>query len=192
MNSKQTLKLLAPYLAVGFFWCVFSNAWLAIFAYHVQILCWYRQTPSNMARPSRNRFMLLTLPAVATGPLVYFLLPFITQTDLGSWLQKHHLSGLAFIAMIPYFGLLHPLLEQIHWAQLREYAPISHLMFAGYHMLVLHSLLTFPWLCVCFVILASASFIWQQIAKRSNSLAVPIASHVLADLGIITAAWLKA
>ena len=34
---KLVLKMLAPYLAVGIFWCGLSNAWLAILAYHAQI-----------------------------------------------------------------------------------------------------------------------------------------------------------
>jgi hypothetical protein len=42
MNMKLTAKLLAPYFAVGVFWCVFSNAWLAMLAYHAQILFWSR------------------------------------------------------------------------------------------------------------------------------------------------------
>ena len=27
---KRTLRLVAPYLAVGIFWCLLSNAWLAV------------------------------------------------------------------------------------------------------------------------------------------------------------------
>ena len=41
-------------------------------------------------------------------------------------------------------------------------------------------------------VLTTASFMWQHMAKRSNSLAAPVVSHILADLGIITAAWLSA
>jgi len=135
--------------------------------------------------------MLLALPTALTGPLVYFLLPYIVHADLSSWLAGHHLSHLSLTAMVPYFGLLHPLLEQLHWGPLRESTPLAHPLFAGYHMLVLHSLLTLPWLILCFIVLATASFTWQQIAKRSGSLALPVASHALADLGVAIAAWLK-
>ena len=188
---KQTLKLLAPYFAVGVFWCALSNAWLAILAYHAQILFWSRNPLSGMRRPSRKHIMLVALPTAVTGPLLYFLLPYITHADLSAWFANHRLSGLSLIAMIPYFGLLHPLLEQLHWTRLRESTPASHVMYAGYHMLVLHSLLTIPWLILCFVVLTTASFMWQQMARQSNSLAAPVASHVLADLGVIIAAWLK-
>lgn len=188
---KQTLKLLAPYLAVAVFWCGLSSAWLAILAYHAQILFWARRDFTAIGSGCRRRIMLLALPAALGGPLLYVLLPFITHTELAAWLSSHHLSGWSFMLMIPYFGLLHPLLEQIHWAPLREQTPLAHPLFAGYHLLVLFSLLTGPWLIVCFAILTAASFLWKELTQRTHSIAVPVVSHILADAGIIMAAWLS-
>ena len=62
-------------------------------------------------------------------------------------------------------------------------------MFAGYHMLVLHSLLSTPWLILTFIVLTTASVVWQQMTKYSLGLALPITSHILADFGVIVAAW---
>lgn len=187
-SAKRTLRHLAPYLAVLVFWCMLSNAWLAILAYHAQVLFWARGRIPKTLWQGKRRLILLALPTVLAGPVLYFLLPYITQVDLAMWLEDHHLSRVSFLLMIPYFGILHPILEQIHWAPLREETPVSHVLFAGYHMLVLHSLLTIPWLLLCFVVLTSASIIWKQMVQRSNSLLTPIASHVLADLGVILAA----
>lgn len=201
---KRTLRLLAPYFAVGIFWCVFSNAWLAILAYHAQILFWSRgersrlrlrvgtqrrSAPSGIAKPGRTIF--LALPAALAGPLLYVLLPYMTHTDLSVWLADYRLTGPWFLLMIPYFAFFHTTLEQISWNRLREETPLAHPFFAGYHMLVLYSLLTVPWLLVCLAVLGSASVIWQQMTKRSGSLAFAIVSHVLADLGIIIAAYLR-
>lgn len=248
MNTKQVLKLFAPYFAVGIFWCMLSNAWLAIFAYHAQILFWSRKSLFELRRPTHkrvildsavdredsvpmlwmqsvakkrrcthwvhrgvfvtpsapndshngprataeSRVMLLALPSAFAGPLVYYLLPYMTDGDLSTWMTDHHISRLSFTMMIPYFGLLHPFLEQLHWAELRENTRISHILFAGYHMIVLYSLLAIPWLIACFLVLTAASVMWQQMTKRSNSLAAAYGSHVLADLGIIMAAWFRA
>jgi hypothetical protein len=189
---KLLLKLLAPYVAVGIFWCIFSNAWLAILAYHVQILIWSRHEVFKMRRPSSNRIMLMALPAVVAGPLLYFLLPYITRVDISVWLKDYHLSSISLGVMVFYFGIIHPCLEQIHWAQLREKTCIAHFMFAGYHMLVLSSLLTLPWLVLCFCVLATASYIWMHMARQANSLVLPTLSHILADLGIVLVAWMGA
>ena len=188
---KRALKLLAPYVAVGVCWCIFSNAWLAILSYHAQVLFWSRKSLCELRRPNPRRIALLALPTVVAGPLVYFLLPYITHESLPAWLANYHLTGVSFIVMIPYFGLIHPFLEELHWSGLRESTGISHFVFAGYHMIVLHSLLTVPWLMLCFVVLVSASFMWQQLGRHGNSLTVPVISHVLADASVIIAAWLR-
>lgn len=186
---KRPLKLLAPYLAVGIFWCLFANAWPAILAYHAQILFWSRRSFFDLRRMRRTRLVFLALSAAIVGPLLYFLLPYMTRVDLTSWLANHHLTRLSLLVMIPYFGLVHPLLEQLHWAPLRESTPIAHFAFAGYHMLVLTSILRVPWLILCFVVLTVASFLWQRVAERTDSLVIPVVSHVLADLGIVIVAW---
>jgi hypothetical protein len=45
-----TLKLLAPCFAVLVFWCWLGNAWLAILAYHAQILLWSRGSLPKLGR----------------------------------------------------------------------------------------------------------------------------------------------
>ena len=187
---KLTIKLLAPYFAVGIFLCIFSNAWLAILAYHAQILFWFDKSTFKWKRPRYTHLMLMALPAALAGPLLFVLLPYITHETLSLWLANHHLSRVSLLALIPYFGLLHPCLEQLHWAPLRKVGLVSHVMFAGYHMAVLYTLLTLPWLMACFGLLVIASMLWQLVATRTGSLVVPIASHILADLGVVIVAYL--
>ena len=184
-------KLLAPYLAVGVFWCGFQNAWLAILAYHVQILFWLRPSPSPKLRSSQARAFLFALPMALVGPTLYFLLPRMTDVDMFAWLASRRMSRASFLLMTPYFGLLHPLLEQAHWGPLRRRTPLAHPIFAGYHMLVLGSLLGVAWLVLCFAVLTSASLFWHRMDVRTKSLGVSIASHVMADMGVVAAVWLR-
>jgi len=186
---KLTLKLLVPYIAVALFWCIWRNAWLALLAYHVQILFWSRTSWQGMRMPPRCSVAWLVLPAALAGPVVYLILPGITRSDVSVWLASYQLSGDAFLFMIPYFGLVHPVLEQLHWQPLREQTAWAHAVFAGYHLLVLATLLTVPWLTLCFVVLAGSSVAWKRLARATRGVAVPALSHILADLGIIVAAW---
>jgi len=190
MNAYLAARLAAPYLAVGLFWCVLSNGWMAILAYHAQILFWSRTPLPVRMLPRRRRVLLYALPAAVAGPLMYVLLPHMLRTDLAAWLAAHRLSGPALLWMIPYFGLVHPLLEQLHWGPLRQRTPWTHALFAGYHMLVLSSLVSLPWLAFSFAALAAVSMAWQAVGRRGGGLATPVVSHVLADLGLILAAWL--
>jgi hypothetical protein len=165
-----------------------DNAWLAILAYHAQILLWRRGRLPRIRMPAQTRDMLTALPAALAGPLLYGLLPLVTRTDLAAWLGDHRLTGTALPAMVPYFGLVHPFLEQVHWGPLRKRTRWAHPAFAGYHLLVLGSLLSTPWLVVCFAVLTAASLLWQRTGTRAGSLAVPVVSHMLADVGIVLAA----
>lgn len=182
-------KALAPYFAVGIFWCIFKNAWLAILTYHLQILLWNNKTTFAELKLFKAKYILYALPTIIAGLLLYVLLPYITHIDLKSWLTNYQLSSVSIIILIPYFGIIHPLFEQLHWSKLRKASKLSHLMFAGYHMIVLSSLLKFPWLILCFVLLVIASFVWQKMENMSKTLVVPIMSHILADFGVILVTW---
>jgi hypothetical protein len=188
---KLILKLLVPYFTVGVCWCIFKNGWLAILAYHALVLLWNRGAWKTLRWPCRKRMLLAALPTALAGPLLYFILPIVSRTDLGAWLDSYGLSGWSLALMIPYFGIIHPLMEQLHWAPLREQTPAAHLLFAGYHMMVLVSLLKTPWLVAAFITLVITSIVWQHLTRKSESLAPAILSHILADLGVIlTAAFI--
>jgi len=188
---KQFLKLAAPYIAVMIGWSVCRDAWLTILLYHLQILLWSRGNLRKLFRGwSWRSFLLLGLPCALAGPLVYFLMPHITSMPLSDWLAAYGLTSTPLLLMVPYFGILHPLLEQAHWGPIREGCPCAHAYFTGYHALVLYHLLSPLWLGLCLAILASASVLWAYQAKKNGGAAVPVAGHVLADLGIVIAAWI--
>jgi hypothetical protein len=189
-NTELLLRLAAPYLAVGVFWCLLHNAWLTILAYHAQILWWARGSSTGLRlRGSSRSWYLLILPAALAGPVLLILLPHISRMELTPWLTSHGLSGSGLLLMIPYFGLVHPILEQVHWQPLRRQYPLSHAFFAAYHVIVLWSLLELPWLIACFVILDGASLVWQRALGRTGGMLPVLISHMAADLGIVLAAY---
>jgi hypothetical protein len=186
------LMLLAPYAAVLVFWVGFHNGWLAILAYHAQILVWLLLRPPRPIGKYMGGGIALVAASALAGPVLYFLLPVILRTDLAAWLGAHGLSGWLLLLMVPYFGVLHPRLEQLYWAPLRDRTPLAHLVFAGYHVIVLYSLLPPPWLAVCFTVLVVASVMWQQLGRRTGGLGAAMASHALADSGVVIAAVILA
>jgi hypothetical protein len=79
---EKHLKMLAPYIAVGIFWCVWPDAWLAILGYHAQILLWNWPVLRRMRLPQKRKDLFLALPTVLAGPMLYVLLPVIAKTEL--------------------------------------------------------------------------------------------------------------
>lgn len=178
-------------MAVAVFWCGFSSGWAALLAYHVQILLWTIHKRPGLKTPSQNKTFFWALPFILAGPVLYLLLPYVTHSSLSDWLASHHLSRLSLYIMVPYFGTIHTFLEQVHWSTLRGETSTAHFFFAGYHMLVLYSLLSLPWLIICFTVLVASSFLWDYLYRRSGSIIVPFISHALADTGVIIVALLK-
>ncbi len=184
------LRLLAPYFAVGVFWCWLRNGWLAILSYHALILLLRERWP-NWTRRITRKELLFAAPSIAAGPIVYVLLPEIAETPIATWLAGFGLSGVSLILMIPYFGLVHPFLEQAHWAPLCSRSRASHFFFAGYHALVLVSFLTVTWLIVAIALLVGASLLWETMRRHTLDNKASILSHMLADTGIILAALMR-
>lgn len=185
------LRFAAPYLAVAVFWFCFANAWLATLAYHALILLLAKWRIPRPRFPPEPRHLFYALPALAVGPLLYVLLPHLAGGPLDGWLAQRHFSASSLLLFLPYFGLIHPWLEQVHWKPLREHTRIAHPLFAGYHVLVLTSLTTWPWLVLVFCSLSSVSYLWERLTSHAKSLTPAYLSHALADIGIVVAACLR-
>ena len=179
------LKLLLPYFTVGIFWCVFKNAWIALLSYHAFILCFARGAKVRFALTFPKPFWGLIAPSILAGPLLFFILPWIGVESLRDWLTDYSVTT-SHLLLIPYFGLIHPTIEQMHWAPLCQKTPLAHLCFAGYHIMVLASLLSPLWLGVSFLTLASISVFWHILRIKSQSISPAALSHTLADLSIVS------
>ncbi|MCC5847159.1 MAG: hypothetical protein JJU29_03615 [Verrucomicrobia bacterium] len=179
---KIFLQMFAPWLSVLIFWLGFRNAWAAILGYHAQVLLWHRREDLwrwfRQPRPGAR----WTLPLLLTAPVMIAFLPWFLETEISAWMAAHGLSAIGFVFMVPYFGIVHPVLEQGHWGPLRLRTRWAHPMFAGYHLLVLSSLLTSLGLLLAFVVLYGASLFWQRIPRGTA-----ILSHQLADTGVALA-----
>ena len=66
-----------------------------------------------------------------------------------------------------------------------KYFSWTDLAFAGYHILVLAWFIKVPWLVIAFIVLTVAAYIWRYIASKLEGLAVPLLSHIVADVSII-------
>jgi hypothetical protein len=189
----RVLQLSAPYLAVAVFWVGYESAWLTIFAYHLQMLFWTRhRLGDEPGRWNPRAAALLALPAAAAGMLLVALVPHVARGPLSVWLARYGLGGPTLALMIPYFGVVHPILEQSFWSPLRRNSASGHAAFAGYHALVLYTLLPPLWLAVAAGIITLASVVWERANATHRGLLLAMVSHVAADLSIVVTAWVVA
>jgi hypothetical protein len=193
----KLLAALIPYLAVLLGMKLLHNAWITILIYHAGILLFlFLRRPSNLWKTVWGGMRTpLLIPSVITcalaAPVVYFLWPWFAASEgiLSEWLAFYGLTGLSWILLIPYFSLVHPVLEEIYW---RGIAPEQvsgfcwqDFMFAGYHILVLHELVFWPWLILIFGVLAGSSFFWRWAADKFGGYGLPVLTHAAADAGVV-------
>ena len=97
---------------------------------------------------------------------------------------------------MPYFAIVHPVLEQLHWRAMPDppnrNAVWLDIAFAFYHVLVLLLLLQKTWLLLPFIVLMTSSFFWRYTAKKLGGMVVPLLTHIAADTSVIIAVYVLA
>jgi len=191
---RTAASLLAPWLAVTICWAWLHNAWATLVAYHLLILLLSGRRLGAALRGWLPGLLPLVLPCALAGPVTWLLLPSAARVPLDAWRSSFGLGGAALPIMIPWYGLVHPFLEQAHWAPLRRHhrlGPASHFFFAGYHVIVLTTLMKAPWVAFCAALLLASSIAWKRMERSGGGLLMPVVSQSLADLGMILALLLR-
>jgi membrane protease YdiL (CAAX protease family) len=190
-----------PYIAVLIGMYLFHSAWLAVLLYHAGIVAvlLYRK-PTGLWRKIGSGYKArLLIPGMAicalAAPVVYFMWPWFAASEhiLPSWLTAYGLDGWTWLLFIPYFSIVHPVLEEVHWRAISPTGfPIicrEDLLFSGYHVLVLFQLVKAPGLVLVFAVLAGSSIFWRWTAQRLGGYALPILTHAVADAGVVIAVY---
>lgn len=199
IRYKHLIQASAPYIAVVIGLCYFRNAWLTLLLYHLQIILYGYLFKIDIKKLlfkgfSAKYFLAFVIPLLFFGPLLYKFFPYILNDSVvfKEWLYANGISSKSFMILIPYFCIVHPVLEEIHWGKFREYANqqwIMYVLFAGYHILVLANLLSRIWLIISFLVLVGVAYLWTVLYKKLNGGIIPFLSHLVADIGIIGVAY---
>lgn len=192
---------LVPYFAVLLGMVLLRNAWLAILLYHAGIVaCLCFRKPAGLWRTlCGGAKSPLLLPGVVicalAAPVVFFMWPWFAASNgiLPEWLARYGLTGWAWLLLMPYFSIVHPVLEEIHWRGIDPEGVTGlcrqDVLFAGYHVLVLFQLIHWPWLFLVLGVLAASSWFWRWAADRFGGYAMPILTHAVADSAVMLAVY---
>ena len=193
----KLLAALVPYIAVLIGMFAFHNAWLTILLYHLGVVAFltYRKPEGLRRRMWAGIKSPMLLPGMLVcamaAPVVYFMWPSfaVSESILPEWLAHYGLTGWAWLLLIPYFSLIHPIMEEVHWRGISPGRFVGicwqDLVFAGYHVLVLFQLIRWPWLILVFGILVGSSIFWRWTADRFGGYAPAILTHAAADAGVM-------
>ncbi len=193
---RAVAGMLVPWASVLLFWTALRSAWATVLAYHALMLLFsWRSVPAVFRGWSGTGFILAAPVFASVGPVAWLLLPETTVEPVGGWLSAYGLAGVSLLLMAFYYGLVHPVIEQAHWRLLwsrPRLGRLAVLSFAGYHGLVLSTLMKPFWVASCVAVLAATGFFWRWVDRRTGGGLLPAVTQALADSGMILAALLRA
>ena len=191
-----------PYVAVVVGLYVLKNAWIAIGLYHsgITVFLIAGNRKSLLKKVCAGWNSLMAAAGVLMAAMSIFIILFLWEymqlenMPLNSALANFGLHGTSWFFFMIYFSTVQPFLEELYW---RGYLECGHkcfswtdLAFAGYHILVLAWFIKLLWLLIAFIVLTIAAYIWRYIASKLEGLAVPLLSHIVADVSIIAVTYI--
>ena len=198
----KLISALVPYVAVLFGLYVLKNAWIAIGLYHfgitVFLIAGDRNSLLKRICTGWNSIMAAVgvVMSVMIFPIIFFFWGYMQSESmpLNSALTNFGLHGTSWFFFMIYFSTVQPFLEELYWRGYLEcghkYFSWTDFAFAGYHILVLAWFIKLPWLLTAFILLTAAAFIWRYTAYKLEGLAVPLLSHIAADVSIIAVTYI--
>lgn len=199
------MKWIAPilaYLAVGVGIFQFHSAWGALIGFHVAIV-----SSLLIARPNipiktlfkNNNFKWILVSIFlcgSSGLTLYFLWNYFGfAVDLPAQVASLGLDRSNWIAFIAYFALVNPFIEEYFWRGFlgsnTTNTYVSDFLYAGFHGLILVNKVQTGSIFFGLAVLVFAGWLWRQIAREDGGLLAPVLGHMAADLGILTAVYLK-
>lgn len=199
------MKWIAPvfvYVAVGVGLFIFRTAWSSLLTFHIAILISLLiakpNIPLRILFTGRNiQWILISiLLCGSSGVTLYFFWDkFGIANDLAAHVEAMGLSASTWIPFITYFTLVNPLLEEYFW---RGYlgSPttnfyLSDFLYAGFHGLILLNKVQPSMIVYSLALLVLAGWFWRQIARADGGLLAPVLGHMMADLTILLAVYLR-
>ena len=197
----KLISMALPYVAVYVGLYVLKNAWITIGLYHFGIIMFLiAGKPGKLLKSIRAgwNFTAAVVSIVVCAsimPIIFILWRYmqLENTCLRATLTNFGLYGTSWFFFMIYFSTVQPFLEELYWRGYLEsnhkYFSLTDLAFAGYHIFVLAWFIKLPWLVMAFIVLTAVAYGFRYITCKFKGLAVPLLSHIAADISIIAVTY---
>lgn len=178
------------------------SVWLTMGLYHLGVLAYMLLLPGGPGRRAllsgwRNApGLALGVVCALSGASIYLAFPWADATPAGmaDALAGFGVRGAGFWLLFGWYVAVTPWIEELFWrgrlASGSRGPDASDILFAGYHVLVLMKFLHWPWAALAFVSLAAAAWVWRWAMRATGGLAMPVATHAVADVSTMIAVYM--
>lgn len=120
--------------------------------------------------------------------------------ELRQLLADWDFSGSKIILLILILAFINPILEEFYWREFMYKRLLQHIghtlsilvtsiFYSLYHFIVVMEIFSFPFNALAVIPVFLAGIMWGIFRLKLNSIAAPITSHCLADIGIMMVYW---
>jgi membrane protease YdiL (CAAX protease family) len=191
----------SPYLAVILGVFFFKNGLIAVLLYHLILLICIiginRSQALNLVKSGFHRHVgpLICLGGLLSGMVIFYLWPFSKQetVNLAQIMESVSLANTSFTVFALYACLINPILEESFWRGCFKSGPWFpnpiDVLFAGYHAILLIPVIKPIFVLLSFVALMCVGWVFRNIYRLTGGLAIPLLTHIVADIAILYAIW---
>lgn len=199
----QYLFPLIPYIAVAIGMYGLRSAWGALALYHIGalavVLLYWRRNIFNREARYASPFLSLTVIVYAAGGFLFYLLwPYVDpgSSPITDKLENFGVNKHMWPYFAVYFCIVNSMVEELFWrgylgSNEKQLHP-NDFFFGGYHVLVILAFTNPIWGLPVFAACAFAGWLWRMLHKITGNLALPIATHLVADVAIALAVYFRA
>ena len=200
-NYFKICGAVSPYLAVVLGVFYFKNGFLAVLLYHlILLICIIGINRAKALKLIKSGFNwhigpLICLGGLLPGVIIFFLWPIakLESVDLAQLMESVNLTHTSFAIFALYACFVNPFLEESFWRGC--FKPGSWIpsyidaLFAGYHAILLIPVVKLTFVLLSFVTLMFVGWIFRNIYRLTSGLAIPLLTHIVADIAILYAVW---
>lgn len=194
---------LIPYLAVAVGMYGMRNAWAALGFYHTGILAALILIKHQYTCECRYPVHPVWMPTVTFifalgGVVLYILWPQLSPDShmITSRLADYGINYKTWPCFAAYFCIVNSTLEELFWRGClgsdTPYPVANDFLFGGYHVFVLMAFTGLIWGLPVLIACAFAAWLWRMLRRTTGGLTVPMITHIVADMSIAAAVYLRA
>lgn len=210
---KQIILLIGPTVMIFIGLPVLHNVPIAFFLFYgwllaVPLITTYQSKKNifrmNLLFNKKSVLVGIISGLICLASIYYFVVIFQSSVlnipQLQQQLLEWDFSGAKVLLLILVLILINPILEELYWREfmynrlLHKFGSVKTIIIAStfyslYHLIVVTEIFTFPFNVLAVLPVFLAGIMWGIFRIKLNSIAAPIISHSLADIGIMLVYW---
>ncbi|WP_391116548.1 CPBP family intramembrane glutamic endopeptidase [Psychrobacillus sp. L3] len=210
---KHIILLIGPTIMIFIGLSLLHNILITFFLFYgwllfipLIIVYWNKENSNRILISLSKKSTLVGVVSGLICLIAIYSFVFIFQSSvldipqLQQLLEEWDFSGKKVVLLVLVLVLINPILEEFYWREFMyghlvlklgnvKAIMITSIFYSLYHLIVVMEIFSFPFNALAVIPVFLAGIMWGIFRFRLKSIAAPIISHCLADIGIMLVYW---